>query len=77
MERPTYSQLVKVWQLECNDDIAHVIEIPYVTRHKIERFTEEPSRCADEFCSMEPLMADSPINAIVKTTPIKLIHFQF
>jgi len=68
LERPTDDQLLKRWQLACKDDISDVVVIPNVTGQKIERFAEEPSRCADEFGRMKALMADSPYRVFVKIT---------
>jgi len=41
LERPIDDSFVKRWQLACEEDIAHVVVMPNVTRQKINLFVEE------------------------------------
>jgi len=61
LERPTDDALIKRWQLACEEDIAHVVVMPNVTRHKIDKFVEELVACAEEHGRMEPVRADGPL----------------
>ncbi|VEU39709.1 unnamed protein product [Pseudo-nitzschia multistriata] len=41
LERPVDDSFIKRWQLACEEDIAHVVVMPNVTRNKIDLFVHE------------------------------------
>jgi histidine decarboxylase len=41
LERPASDAFVQRWQLACEDDIAHVVVMPNVTRPKVDTFVRE------------------------------------
>ena len=61
LERPLDDSLVKRWQLACEEDIAHVVVMPNVTRHKIDRFVEELEACKARFGRIKPRREASPL----------------
>ena len=61
LERPMDDRFIKRWQLACEEDIAHVVVMPNVTKHKIDKFVEELIVCKDEFGRMKPARDDSPL----------------
>lgn len=61
LERPVDDALVKRWQLACEEDIAHVVVMPNVTREKIDLFVEELCECREEHGRMEPARENSPL----------------
>jgi len=61
LERPMDDRFIKRWQLACEEDIAHVVVMPNVTKAKIDRFVEELVECRDEFGRMEAVRKDSPL----------------
>ena len=61
LERPMDDSFIKRWQLACEEDIAHVVVMPNVTRHKIDRFVEELSDVGKKFGRTKPLHPDSPL----------------
>jgi histidine decarboxylase len=64
LERPMDDALVKRWQLACEEDIAHVVVMPNVTPHKVDRFVAELKACRDAHGRMEALRADSPLTKL-------------
>jgi len=64
LERPADDNFVKKWQLACEEDIAHVVVMPNITRSKIDKFVEELCECREEFGRMEPKREDSPLNLL-------------
>ena len=62
LERPTDDTLIKRWQLACEEDIAHVVVMPNVTRQKIDKFVEELIECKDTHGRMQPKRKDSPLS---------------
>jgi len=61
LERPMDDKFIKRWQLACEEDIAHVVVMPNVTRFKIDKFVEELVECRDTFGRMKPVRKDSPL----------------
>jgi len=61
LERPMDDKLIKQWQLACEEDIAHVVVMPNVTKVKIDKFVEELVECKEAFGRMEPVRHDSPL----------------
>ena len=45
LERPMDDAIIKRWQLACEEDIAHVVVMPNVTRQKIDVFVDELTEC--------------------------------
>jgi len=64
LERPMDDRLVKRWQLACEEDIAHVVVMPNVTRQKIDKFVEELLECSETHGRTRPLRADSPLSKL-------------
>ncbi len=64
LERPMDDAFIKRWQLACEEDIAHVVVMPNITRSKIDQFVKELIECRDEFGRMSPARDDSPLNKL-------------
>lgn len=64
LERPMDDKLIKRWQLACEEDIAHVVVMPNVTRSKIDKFVEELVECREEFGRIKPARDDSPLSML-------------
>lgn len=64
LERPLDEDLIKRWQLACEEDIAHVVVMPNVTKYKIDRFVEELMECRDKHGQIKPLRKDSPLTKL-------------
>uniref|UniRef100_A0A6U6DW62 Histidine decarboxylase n=1 Tax=Odontella aurita TaxID=265563 RepID=A0A6U6DW62_9STRA len=67
LERPMDDKLVKRWQLACEEDIAHVVVMPNVTRQKIDKFVEELLQCNEEFGRMKPARPGSPLTKLASS----------
>jgi len=67
LERPMDDKIIKRWQLACEEDIAHVVVMPNVTRQKIDRFVQELMECKDEFGRIAPVRRDSPLVQLTST----------
>ena len=61
LERPMDDKFIKRWQLACEEDIAHVVVMPNVTRFKIDKFVEELVECKNVYGRMKPVRGDSPL----------------
>mmetsp|Transcript_8570 Transcript_8570/g.12441 ORF Transcript_8570/g.12441 Transcript_8570/m.12441 type:complete len:559 (+) Transcript_8570:55-1731(+) len=61
LERPMDDEFVKRWQLACEEDIAHVVVMPNVTRQKIDTFVEELSEVVERCGRIEATRPDSPL----------------
>lgn len=61
LERPMDDKFIKRWQLACEEDIAHVVVMPNVTKVKIDKFVEELVECREEHGRMKPVRAGSPL----------------
>ena len=64
LERPKDDKLIKRWQLACEEDIAHVVVMPNVTKFKIDKFVEELVECKNKHGRMEPVRGDSPLKKL-------------
>jgi histidine decarboxylase len=64
LERPMDDALVKRWQLACEEDIAHVVVMPNVTRSKIDTFVDELMECTETHGRVQPLRKDSPLTML-------------
>lgn len=67
LERPMDPAFIKTWQLACEEDIAHVVVMPNVTRFKIDRFVEELIKVTETHGRMQPTRADSPLTKLGST----------
>jgi histidine decarboxylase len=61
MERPVDEDFVLRWQLACEEDIAHVVVMPNVTRDKIDAFVAEFVKMRDEVGAVEEESKDSQL----------------
>jgi len=68
LERPMDDALIKRWQLACEEDIAHVVVMPNVTRSKIDKFVEELIECREKHGRMKAAREDSPLNKLACTS---------
>jgi predicted HAD superfamily phosphohydrolase YqeG len=68
LERPQDDALIKRWQLACEEDIAHVVVMPNVTRSKIDKFVEELIECREKFGRMKPAREESPLTKLACTS---------
>ena len=64
LERPMDPAFIQRWQLACTDDIAHVVVMPNVTRHKIDRFVEELIQVTRTHGRVQPMRPDSPLTKL-------------
>ena len=64
LERPMDDKLIKRWQLACEEDIAHVVVMPNVTKFKIDKFVEELVECKNTHGRMQPKREDSPLKKL-------------
>lgn len=68
LERPMDDKFIKRWQLACEEDIAHVVVMPNVTKHKIDKFVEELVECKEDHGRMQPVRSDSPLIKLQSTS---------
>lgn len=61
LERPLSEAFVKRWQLACEEDICHVVVMPNVTRHKIDKFVSELCEVLDEHGRIKSVREGSPL----------------
>ena len=64
LERPMDDKLIKRWQLACEEDIAHVVVMPNVTKFKIDKFVEELVDCKNKHGRMQPVRQGSPLTKL-------------
>jgi len=64
LERPMDDKLIKRWQLACEEDIAHVVVMPNVTRDKIDQFVQELHECKEQNGRIQPFRLDSPLTKL-------------
>lgn len=67
LERPMDDAIIKRWQLACEEDIAHVVVMPNVTRRKIDVFVEDLIECKNKFGRMAPVRENSPLVQLTST----------
>ena len=68
LERPMDDDFVKRWQLACEEDIAHVVVMPNVTRQKIDHFVKELMEQRDKYGRRKPHREDSPLSKLGSST---------
>lgn len=66
MERPVEEDLVQQWQLACEEDIAHVVVMPNVTREKIDVFVEAFKKSREEHGAFTEVREDGPLASLKK-----------
>jgi histidine decarboxylase len=64
LERPIEDSFIKRWQLACEEDIAHVVVMPNVTKHKIDVFVQELTHSIERYGRMEPLHPNSSLTKL-------------
>mmetsp|Transcript_31627 Transcript_31627/g.38699 ORF Transcript_31627/g.38699 Transcript_31627/m.38699 type:complete len:556 (+) Transcript_31627:133-1800(+) len=64
LERPMDDKFIKRWQLACEEDIAHVVVMPNITRQKIDKFVEELVECKNTYGRISPVREGSPLNKL-------------
>ncbi len=64
LERPVDDAFVKRWQLACEEDIAHVVVMPNVTRGKIDLFVQEMVESAMKHGRIQPFRPNSPLTQL-------------
>eukprot|EP00536_Pseudo-nitzschia_multiseries_P007509 jgi/Psemu1/287169/fgenesh1_pg.177_\ len=64
LERPVDDAFIKRWQLACEEDIAHVVVMPNVTRNKIDLFVDELLQSAHTHGRIEPMRPNSPLKLL-------------
>jgi len=52
------------WQLACEEDIAHVVVMPNVTREKIEKFVQELQDCVAKNGRIQHKRQGSPLTQL-------------
>lgn len=67
LERPMDPAFIQRWQLACEEDIAHVVVMPNVTRYKIDKFVEELVAVTKTHGRVQPTRADSPLTKLGAT----------
>jgi len=67
LERPLDDAFIKRWQLACEEDIAHVVVMPNVTKGKIDKFIEELLECKETFGRITPKSKDSPLSKLMSS----------
>ena len=68
LERPLDDTIIKRWQLACEEDIAHVVVMPNVTRQKIDRFVQDLTECKNKFGRIAPVRENSPLVQLTSTS---------
>ena len=61
LERPIDDAFVKKWQLACEEDIAHVVVMPNVTRSKIDLFVKDLLKSIQSHGRIKPVRENSPL----------------
>ena len=64
LERPVEDSFIKRWQLACEEDIAHVVVMPNVTKHKIDVFVQELTQSVQRYGRTEPLHPNSSLTKL-------------
>lgn len=68
LERPLDDDIIKRWQLACEEDIAHVVVMPNVTRQKIDRFVQDLTECKNKLGRISPVRENSPLVQLTSTS---------
>ena len=64
LERPIDDPFIKRWQLACEEDIAHVVVMPNVTRNKIDLFVKELLNSIQVHGRIKPARKNSPLKLL-------------
>jgi histidine decarboxylase len=64
LERPKHEPFINRWQLACEEDIAHVVVMPNVTRGKVDVFVAELKECIEQHGRTAPKRDDSPLSLL-------------
>lgn len=67
LEKPLCDAFIQKWQLACEEDIAHVVVMPNVTRYKIDAFVQELVQVTQEVGRVQPTRPDSPLTKLGST----------
>ena len=67
LERPMDEPIVKRWQLACEEDIAHVVVMPNITRQKIDVFVDDLTESKSKFGRMTPVGENSLLVQLTST----------
>ena len=68
LERPVDESFVKTWQLACEDDIAHVVVMPNVTKDKIDIFVDGLKESREKHGRFEPSSENSPLSKMMSSS---------
>jgi histidine decarboxylase len=68
LERPMDDAFIKRWQLACEEDIAHVVVMPNVTRNKIDLFVDELCDIKKKFGRTKPKHPKSPLTKLASSS---------
>lgn len=64
LERPKDEVFVRKWQLACEEDIAHVVVMPNISREKIDQFVGQLLASTETFGRWTPARTDSPLSQV-------------
>eukprot|EP00538_Stauroneis_constricta_P006430 CAMPEP_0119548558 /NCGR_PEP_ID=MMETSP1352-20130426/2453_1 /TAXON_ID=265584 /ORGANISM="Stauroneis constricta, Strain CCMP1120" /LENGTH=725 /DNA_ID=CAMNT_0007593867 /DNA_START=47 /DNA_END=2224 /DNA_ORIENTATION=+ len=68
MERPMSQQFIQRWQLACEDNIAHVVVMPNITKSKIDIFVAEFLQCIRTNGQWKNIAESSPLDVLQKSS---------
>ena len=68
MEKPVEEDLIQKWQLACEEDIAHVVVMPNVTKDKCDAFVKDFLASREKYGGIEQTREDSPLSKVRKYT---------
>jgi len=68
LERPLDKKFILRWQLACENDIAHVVVMPNVTREKIDVFVEELTEVKNKMGRISPEGLNSPLSKLTSSS---------
>jgi len=61
LEKPIEDAFIKRWQLACEEDIAHVVVMPNITRQKVDKFVEELMKSVEMHGRIKAVRENSPL----------------
>mmetsp|Transcript_7545 Transcript_7545/g.11818 ORF Transcript_7545/g.11818 Transcript_7545/m.11818 type:complete len:529 (-) Transcript_7545:148-1734(-) len=64
LERPLDDDFIKRWQLACEEDIAHVVVMPNITKSKIDQFVKELKESVEEHGRIKAQREGSPLTQL-------------
>lgn len=68
LERPLDDVFVKRWQLACEEDIAHVVVMPNITKPKIDQFVKELKESVEDHGHIKPQRDGSPLTQLYSSS---------